>query len=536
MGKAVEFCDVSFSYSNSSEGIKDINVVINEGEKVALIGNGGSGKSTFIYCINRLIPDIFKGEFTGEIFLNSVNIKEYTKVELVQKVSIILENFRMQRCSSTVEKEVVFGMENLGIDVKTIESELDKIVDVFAIKELLERPMKALSGGQCQKAIIASFFILKTPIICLDNAASELDEENKKMLYEVIDEYKRIYNITSIIVENDPRYFSDFDRILVFDNGRIIGNITPDELVRGNAWSNYFDFEKMVIPQICFHYEIPLPRDLTLNNETIQYLKSKLITKDFKCQEVRKLKNTGIVMQIENGKFKYDNTTILNNVNLAIYENDIIGIIGKNGQGKSTLLKILCGLLKLDSGEFFSKINSFGVVFQNVECQLYETSVCDEIRQFIADEIKVKQLLEEVGLEKKCNEDPLLLSKGEQKRLAIATMLAQDKRIILLDEPTSGLSGQEKRKLKIILKQLHEDGKTIVMVSHDLDFVAQVCHKVSIIYNQMVIDIGDVKNVFKERQYLMASGMQESSIVQLSRELGTMTFSLSEFYEKYEKK
>lgn len=534
MKSIIELSNVSFKYHDSEAGLKNINISIKEGERVAVVGKGGAGKTTFFYCIKKVIPCVYKGVLDGHIYLDNKSIMEYSNKELIEKISIILENFRMQRCSSTVEKELVFCMENLGFDSNTIEKRLKEIIYIFELTELLDTTMHTLSGGQCQKVLIASFLVLMSPIICLDNAASELDEKSKKKLYEIIDNYSDKYGITSIVAENDPRYFQKYDRVLIFDKGEIIGNITPKSLYLNSKWNQYYDYEKLIIPQICLHYNLAIPEDLNLTDENIQYIQANLKVRNHIETTISWEKKSSI-LEISKGEFRHGETVILKDINMEIFENDTLGIVGKNGVGKTTLLKIICGLYKLSEGILKTKVKGFGVVFQDVACQLFESSVKEEMCGYI-EENKIYHALYEVGLEKKMDDDPLSLTKGEQKRLAIATIIAQDKDVIILDEPTSGLSGYEIRRLKEILRNLQVKGKTLIIVSHDMDFIAQTCDKMCVVYDKHIASLGYIRETLCNKSIMKKSGMESPDIVKLSEKMGYMVLSLGEFFEKYEKK
>ncbi len=536
MKKIIELENVRFRYKNSENVLNNISVNIYRGEKVAIIGKSGAGKTTLLYCLNKIIVKAMGEISTGSVYINGGNINTFEVSKNVQLIATILDDFLIQRCTSTVWKELVFLMENLGFEENTIMERLREVVEFFQLEKLLDRTLSGLSGGECQKVIIASFLILKPEVICMDNIGAELDGENKKLLYSLLNLYHEKYNATVIAVENDAKYFEYYDRVLVVDEGKIIADTIPRELALREEFSNYFENTNLVVPQICWHYNIDVPDNIFLTETNMIFLKTKLKHKiNTKVYEDAQQKKKKIVLDLKNVSFGYGKENVLENVNLKIHSGDFWGIIGRNGQGKTSLLKLLCGLNNLVSGSVNIMANSIGIVFQTVECQFFNVSVKEEVSQFLDNTQCLDEILSEVGLKGKEDKDPLLLTKGERKRLAIAMILAQKKEIILLDEPTSGLSFDEVQRLKEILRKLNSAGKTILLVSHDYNFIIQNCTSLVVVNNKKVTGPIDIKEFFTEYHFDLMEKESLPDIVTLSQYLGNAVLSLEEFYEKFEK-
>lgn len=452
----IKLDDVSFKYQNDKvDAIKNINLDFEKGKVYLLCGKSGCGKTSIIRTINRLIPIFYKGDLHGECKIYGENIENIPMYELSKKVGTVFQNPRSQFYNIDTTSELVFNLENQGVDKKTICKNLENVIAKFKIDHLLDKDIFNLSGGEKQLIACASLAVSNPNIIVMDEPSSNLDKCAIKKLSEIIKYWKK-QNKTIIIAEHRIYYLMDLiDEVIFLENGEV--KKTYSAISFKNI--NESDYGALGLRT----------RNITMCKEN----KNKIaVGKNF--------------ISIENYFFShYKDKQILNIKKCVIPKNHTIAIIGNNGSGKTTFSRCLCGLERKFNGKTVidgkthtnkEMLKKSFLVMQDVNHQLFTESVNEEIRISTdkIDDNKINEILDKFNLKSKFDSHPMTLSGGEKQRLAIITALVSKREILIFDEPTSGLDRDNMLEFSDFVKELSDD-VTKIIVTHDYELILETC-------------------------------------------------------------
>ena len=457
--KAIEIKGLNFFYSESGEKIlNNLNLTVQNGEIISILGSSGCGKSTLLFCLNGIVPKLIKGIISGDIQVYGKNVNDFSVHELSSDIQIMFQNPESQFFTFNVRDEISFGLENKGFDETQIKQEIESVSKLLNIPHLLDRSVEELSSGEKQLVILASLIAMRPKILVLDEPTANLDPIRTKKLKEILKEINKKYQITIIVVEHDLDFVDISQRILFMKDGRL-------KKYEGELNDNYSPGCK---PKI-----IP---------ETI--------------------------LKIKNLHYKYDKKEILRGIDLELLKGEVLGIVGSNGSGKSTLAQNIMGLLKPTEGEIVFRgknvvklpvnliAKSIGYMFQNPDYTLFENTILDEVK-FGAKKVGLKenetekealQMLKEFGLTLFKDTDPDNLSIGQKRRVNIASLLLMKPEIIILDEPDTGLDRINSIKLMELLCLANKKGLTVVVISHNLNLIKNLCNRIVFIDKGEIVD------------------------------------------------
>ena len=466
--------EASYSYKRSlEEQLKKISIKINQGEVILLCGKSGSGKTTITKLINGLIPHFLEGNLLGNIFINGINTKQMKIYEISEKVGTIFQNPKTQFFNLDSDSELTFGLENLGKNPDKIKRQVFKVVRDLGIERLKNRNVFMMSGGEKQLLAIASIYATNPDVYVFDEPSANIDEYGIERIREMLINLKA-QGKTIIISEHRLYYLMDLiDRAIYLQDGKI-------KYVFSNVeFSSITDESRN---------KLGLRTFVKKKNDDFSNPVTFCESDDFVVSN----------LEYENKKQK-----ILDKINISGNKGDIIAITGKNGQGKTTLMRILCGLLKENEGKISYKGSPIKykkrrklcyMVMQDVIHQFFSESVRDEFSLFDSkiDEKQIDNILEKLDLKKLDNRHPMCLSGGQMQRLSVALGMLMDREIIILDEPTSGLDYTNMLEISKVIKEF-SNNKIIFIVTHDNELIDSTCNKL------LEICDGRIKRFYERR-------------------------------------
>jgi energy-coupling factor transport system ATP-binding protein len=544
----IEVKDLWYTYPNTSApALKGINLSIKEGEFILLTGPSGCGKTTFCRCLNGLVPHFYSGEMKGEIKVVGLDTRNHHTMELARHVGLIFQNPDNQIFALTVEKDIAFGLENLGISKIKMREEIDESAKLTDIHQLLQRGTHELSGGQKQRLTIAGILAMHPRIIVMDEPTSFLDPVGAEKIFEVLHHLNKEHGITIILIEHRLDLAVKYlDRIIIFNQGEVVNDGSPEEI---------FNDEKTRLIGVGIPRMVELSRRLKTHNFMIprtpldanqfyEYLKpflspdkpqiKKKRIEEF--DEITSIQQNNPLIQIDDLCFSYPgNVEAIRGVTLNISNGEYVAIMGENGAGKTTLVKHLNGLLKPRRGKIVidgsnvSKVSvatlarNVGLVFQNPDDQLFAEDVEEELsfalRNFGFKDDVIKERVEwalnllDVGRYRKSS--PFTLSGGERKRVALASVLAWNPKVLVLDEPTIGQDYGQKERLRHFLMQLRIQGTTVVIVTHDVEFVAESQPRIVLMAKGKIVADGSAKKIMSDSKALAECSVAPPEITRL---------------------
>lgn len=466
----IELRDVSFQYENSDkESVSHINMSVVKGECVLLCGKSGCGKTTITKLINGLIPHMSSGKKEGFAYVKGIPVDDIPMYQLSQTVGSVFQNPKSQFFNLDTDSELTFAVENQGLPGNEINRRLEEVTKTLKISHLRNRNIFELSGGEKQLIAVASVCISRPEILVLDEPTANLDLQAIHILKNMLTQLKAA-GITIIIAEHRLSYlYGIVDRVLYMSEGKIEKEYTGTEFFR-------------------------------LSDPERIHMGLRRLQESERSQPSHTYHTKQRAIKIDNVSLRYGEKRILNNLSFTAYKGDIIGIVGKNGVGKSTFCRSVCGLYPLSTGSIQidgcytsekERRNLSYIVMQDVNHQLFGDSVMEEmtISQDHPDIEKANELLREFALEDYKDHHPLALSGGQKQRLAIAVSLMLQKQIYVFDEPSSGLDYQSMCAIRDQIAGLSASGNAVFLITHDMELLDSLCNRCLFLEKDKIIEL-----------------------------------------------
>ena len=540
----------------TQRAIDEVDIQIEKGRFIAILGHNGSGKSTFAKHINALlVPG------GGTMWVGGRDTKDEDELwNIRQSAGMVFQNPDNQIIATVVEEDVGFGPENLGVPTKEIWQRVDDALEKVGMTEYRYRTPNKLSGGQKQRVAIAGVVAMRPECIVLDEPTAMLDPNGRKEVIRTVRDLQKQEKVTVILITHYMEEVTEADYIYVMDKGKVVMEGKPEQI-----------FSKV---DLLKHYRLDVPQATAVADELIRKgfpVSAGTLTREALCREVVSLARErgriqdplgkevyrdevksrpdgDPVLRLKNLNYIYNPGTAyekraMKGVDLDIWQGEFIGIIGHTGSGKSTLIQHLDGLIRATGGElFFQGENIYqegysmktlrqqvGLVFQYPEHQLFEADVLSDVcfgpkNQGLSDEEcrqRAKEALQMVGFpETLYNASPFDLSGGQKRRVAIAGVLAMRPKVLVLDEPTAGLDPKGRDdildQIALLQKTTH---MTVILVSHSMEDVARYVDRIIVMNRGEKIFDDTPKRVFRHYKRLEEVGLAAPEVTYLMHEL-----------------
>ena len=535
MSAIIEMECVSFSYGTAADGayaLKDIDLSIEEGTFVGLIGPSGAGKSTLASAITGAIPHHYRGRLFGSTLVAGLDTCEASLTDIAKVAGSVLQDIDAQMVASVVEDELLFGLENFGIDHREIEGRIASALDAVGIADLRHREIATLSGGQKQKVAIAAILAMTPRVIVMDEPTSALDPASARDVFEVLRRAKELTGMTVILIEQTVALLAEYcDRVVVIDQGRIALDGTPTDVFSHgeNLRAIGVDTPRTVRISNSLAEAGLAPNDspaLTLDGaeSLVAGILAPGLSKSspiVPCAlgDGPDARNTvderPIIVDVAGAAYSYGTGQAgIEGIDLTVRAGEILAVVGQNGAGKTTFTKLLNGLIKPSAGvvriagldtrttPVSALASHAATLFQNPDRQLCRNTVVEEIAFGLelqgapADAARERALHVAATFGLPENASPFNLSRGQRQMVALASVVALEPELIILDEPTSGLDYRECMTVMETVRQRALDGTAVVMVCHDMEVVSDFADTLAVMTEGRLIEVGPSREVF----------------------------------------
>lgn len=547
----IQFEDFSFQYQAQSEPtLKHINLTIYEGEKVLLIGPSGSGKSTLGQCLNGIIPNIYKGQASGQLLIKGQPAFDSSIYDKSNLVSTVLQDTDGQFIGLSVADDLAFALENDMVDLPLMREKVLRWAKQLDLQQLLDNRPQDLSGGQKQRVSLAGVLIDESPILLFDEPLANLDPKSGQDTIDLIDQIHREAATTTIIIEHrlEDVLYRPVDRVVLVNDGQLLFNGAPDDLLKTELLAENGIREPLYITALR-----QLGFDVASATHLADLTKLELtgLSQNLTEQKAEQVDSRHeALLELDHVSFAYQNDRpILRDISLKIFKGERIAIVGKNGAGKSTLAKALCRFIDTE-GEYRwqgqdikcdsikERAERIGYVLQNPNQMISTTMIFDEVamglrlRGLAEAEIeeRVHAVLKTCGLYEFRSWPISALSFGQKKRVTIASILVLNPEIILLDEPTAGQDQRHYTEMMDFLDELNQQGHTIIMITHDMQLMLDYSDRAIVVVDGQILADQSPAQVLSNHELIAAANLKETSIFSLAEKLGVDPLALTQFY------
>lgn len=552
MEPLIQFKDFTFKYDAQAEPtLKSLNLSIEKGQKVLIVGSSGSGKSTIGQCLNGIIPNINHGEKRGQLTIAGKDAFDLSIYDKSHLVSTVLQDPDGQFIGLTVAEDLAFALENDCLPLDQMTDKINYWANKLDLTAFLDSRPQDLSGGQKQRVSLAGVLIDESPILLFDEPLANLDPKSGQETIELIDRIHQEGQTTTIIIEHrlEDVLYRQVDKVILINDGQILFDGHPDDLLKTNLLVENGIREPLYVTAL---------KDLNVDVTKAEHLSdlSQLDLSDITVAGLSQSANTvpkDPILEVKQLKFSYqENQPILKDISFAIHKGERIAIVGKNGAGKSTLAKALCQFIKPTAGDICyqgqsimedsikERAEKIGYVLQNPNQMISQTMIFDEValglrlRGVNEQEVekRVLETLKVCGLYEFRKWPISALSFGQKKRVTIASVLVMNPEIILLDEPTAGQDKRHYTEIMTFLNQLNKAGHTIIMITHDMQLMLEYSDRSIVVSDGKIIADCSPVALFSQAEVLEKANLKKTSLFDLAEKIGINPIDLTHYYIK----
>ncbi|WP_455953508.1 ABC transporter ATP-binding protein [Blautia sp.] len=532
----LEVKNLSFTYPRQPKdttepkpALSGVSLDIRRGEFMVLCGASGCGKSTLLRLLKReLAPE---GEKSGEIIFCGKEQSTLSEREAACEIGYVLQNPENQIVTDKVWHELAFGLENMGVPTPVIRRRVAEMACFFGIDDWFRKKTTELSGGQKQLLNLASILSMQPKLLILDEPTSQLDPIAASDFIHTLSKINKELGLTILLTEHRlEEVFPLADRVAVMDQGKLLFVESPRQA--GHELKKFDPNHRMLLglPSAVRIYQgldaedVTCPLTVRDGRNFIEENYNNTITRLEREPEKKEEKDRPIAMRMKDICFRYEKEEpdVLDHVALTLYEGEVVSLLGGNGAGKTTLLSVISGTNR----PYYGKIEVFGKRLQKYrgkELYIRKLASLPQNPQTVFLKMTVREDYEELakvlGCKKSELEDkiqavaqqleithllerhPYDLSGGEQQRAAIGKVLLLEPRLLLLDEPTKGIDAWSKRQLGNLLKDLRGQGITLLMVTHDVEFAAEVSDRCGLFFDHEITSVDTPEEFFCNNNY-----------------------------------
>jgi len=511
----IEFDDVAVSYAGDSSGrdgapprvvLSGASFTVPEGELVLVVGPTGSGKSTLLRCVNGLVPHFSGGTLHGRVRVAGRDTREHRPRDLADLVGFVVQDPVSSFVTDTVEEEIAYGMEAMGVTASAIRRRVEETLDVLGLAEVRHRPLGDLSGGQQQRVAIGAVLAAGPRILVLDEPTSALDPVAAEEVLSTLHRLVHDLGITVLVAEHRlERVIHHADRVVLLEGGRVSGLLDPAEAMGHSP---------IYPPVIGLGRELgwsPLPLSVRDARRKARSLRDTLDRAPARSAAARGAPPAGAVATVAGLGVRRGGAVALRDVDLTIGAGEVLAVMGRNGAGKSTLLASLIGQLPTVTGTVrlgdldprratpAQVVRRAGMVPQDASLILYAETVAAELAGADADfglaAGTASAVLDRIAPRLDRDQHPRDLSEGQRVALALAVILSSEPSLVLLDEPTRGLDYAAKGRLVEVLRELAAGGHAVLLATHDVELAAELATRVVILADGEVVADGPAGTV-----------------------------------------
>lgn len=540
------FHNFTFKYRSQIEPtLKNINLTIHQGEKILIVGPSGSGKSTLAHCMNGLVPFSYDGEINGSLTINGKETVDLDIFSISKQVGTVLQDPDGQFIGLSVGEDIAFSLENDCVKQQEMKEQVLDVSKLVDMEDNLSSSLHELSGGQRQRVSLGGVMVDEVEILLFDEPLANLDPATGKHAIELIDWIQRETDTTVIIIEHrlEDVLHCHVDRVVVIDEGEIVSDTTPDQLLSSSVLESSNIREPLYVKALKYAgcRVTPELKPAHIDTLNIEVCKDDLIQWYQRTGQMQPREKTFPILELDHVSFSYyPEEKTIQKVSFSIDQGEIVSIVGKNGAGKSTIAKLICGFEKIDSGKIIfngndisnetihNRAEKIGIVMQNPNHMISKHMIYDEVALGLVtkgvpeEEIKerVEKTLKVCGLYPFRNWPISALSFGQKKRVTIASILVLDPQVLILDEPTAGQDFRHYTDIMEFLLELNKRGLTIIMITHDMHLMLEYTSRSIVVCDGKVIADTSAVEVLTNHEVIAEANLKETSLFELAIKIG----------------